>query len=94
MELLGNLFACGICPESFSAPTDLVNHVQIKHELAESSKDMQKRKVKSEIKSSYENQRKNNFVENVPRDDKNTSAWNSNHTLINCNKVDYDKILT
>ena len=88
MELLGNLFACGICPESFSTPTDLLNHVQTEHELDESSKykDVQKSKVEIEIKSS--------FAENVPKDHKNTSAWNSNHNPINCNKVDYDKIFT
>ena len=96
MELLGNLFACGICPESFSTPTDLLNHVQTEHELDESSKykDMQKRKVEIEIKSSFEVKRKNNFAENVLKDHKNTSAWNSNHNPINCNKVDYDKIFT
>ena len=94
MEILGNLYACGICPESFSTPTDLIDHVQTKHDLNEYSryKDRQNRKVK--IKSSFGVRRKNSFAENAPEDHKNTSAWNSNHTFINCNIVDYNKILT
>ena len=34
MKLLQNLYACGICQESYSAASDLVNHVESKHDQA------------------------------------------------------------
>ena len=34
MKLLQNLYACGICQESYSTASDLVNHVKSKHDQA------------------------------------------------------------
>ena len=93
MKLLGNLFACGICPESFSSSTDLVYHVHNDHVLAKTSKQeyeeeeyTQKHKSKLENETSckvQENEYIEEKTENKPKDLHIIDAWKSNHTVMN-----------
>ena len=56
MLMVKNLFACAICPESFSTSSALVHHVQMKHNVIETSK------TKTDHKSKDQN-RKSSFNE-------------------------------